>query len=193
MGNKATIPLTNERYIEIIKTMRNGFEFNGVKYKPNPRIAMILQVQTNLGLRIGDVLQLRLENIYWTGEKYKLDIVEQKTNKRRHFTVPTEFYNFMKLYCLERGIKETARMFQITERAVQMHLKHVCDYLGYDRVSTHSFRKKYGTDIYNKSGHNIELVKRLYQHSNIAITQRYLGVEERQVEEAIENTVNIIY
>lgn len=34
-------------------------------------------------------------------------------------------------------------MFPITERAVQKQLHIVCDYLGYEGISTHSFRKWY--------------------------------------------------
>jgi hypothetical protein len=37
---------------------------------------------------------------------------------------------------------------------VQKHLKKVCDWLGpgYEDISTHSFRKYFGTEIYYKNG-----------------------------------------
>ena len=130
--------------------------------------------------------------MYWNGSKYKLDFTEQKTGKKREFTVPLEIYNFIKMYCLENNIKPSARIFTISERAVQMHLKYTCEYLGYERVSTHSFRKKFATDIYNKNGHNVVLVKELLQHSTIAVTQKYLGLEDTQIENAILGSVNLV-
>ena len=77
-------------------------------------------------------------------------------------------------------------MFPITERAIQKQLKLVCDYLDYTGISTHSFRKFYATEIYKDSGYNIALVQHLLQHSSAAVTQRYIGIQPREVEAAIE-------
>ena len=73
MANFKTVPLSDERYKNIILTIRNGFTHNGVVRQPNDRIATILMLQTNLGLRIGDILSFKMENMYWNGSKYKLD------------------------------------------------------------------------------------------------------------------------
>lgn len=77
-----------------------------------------------------------------------------------------EIYNYIKMYCLENNIKSTAKIFVISERVVQKHLKIVCDYLGLEGISTHSFRKYFATQIYN-----IALVKELLQHSTVATTE----------------------
>jgi integrase len=67
---------------------------------------------------------------------------------------------------------------------VQSHLKKVCEALGYTNVSTHSFRKWCATDIYNAT-HDIVLVQHLLQHSSAAITQRYIGIDDEKVNQAI--------
>ena len=54
--NKRTIALTTEQYKEIIQTMREGF----CGCRPNERIATALVLEGNLGLRISDILSLRL-------------------------------------------------------------------------------------------------------------------------------------
>ena len=90
-------------------------------------------------------------------------------------------------YCLRGGIGRTEQIFPFSERAVQKHLAKVCDYLGIEGVSTHSFRKWYATEIYNSSGCDIALVQRLLQHSSAATTQRYIGIEPQRIEQAIEN------
>ena len=180
--NKKTKALTTEQYMEIIQTMKEGF----CGCRPNERIATILVLEGNLGLRISDVLKLRLCDIVRDGDRYRLEVVEQKTGKRRIFTVPLVIRQYVENYCLRYHIKPSDIIFPITERAVQKQLSIVCDYLGYDGISTHSFRKWYATEIYRNSGYDIALVQRLLQHSSAATTQRYIGIEPQRIEQAIE-------
>ena len=185
--NKTTVALTLEQYKEIITTMREGF----TGCRPNDRIATALMLEANLGLRISDILRLRLNDIVKDGDRYRLAIIEQKTGKIRNFTVPIALYQFIKLYCLENHIAPAERIFPLSERAVQKQLHIVCDYLGITNVGTHSFRKFYATEIYRSSGYNIALVQHLLQHSSAAVTQRYIGIQQREVEQAIENHLKL--
>ena len=83
-------------------------------------------------------------------------------------------------------------IFPITERAIQKQLHIVCDYLGFEGISTHSFRKWYATEIYKANGYDIALVQRLLQHSSAAVTQRYIGIEPQRIEVAIEKHAYMI-
>lgn len=182
------VALTNDQYETIIRTIRTGTD----SIRPNRRIAAILTAEANLGLRLGDVLRLRLADIVRDGGRYRLNITEEKTGKRRTFTVPDEVYSFLRSYADRNGIPDTDVLFPITHRAVQKHLKVVCDYLGYENISTHSFRKWYATDIYNANGHDIVLVQQLLQHSSPNVTRRYIGVSNERIENAISRHVKII-
>lgn len=186
--NKKTTALTTEQYKEIIQTMREGFS----GCRPNDRIATALVLEGNLGIRIGDILSLRLADIVRDGDRYRLDIAEQKTGKARSFTVPLVIYQFIENYCLRTGIARTEVIFPIKERAVQKQLAIVCDYLGYQGIGTHSFRKWYATEIYKANGYDIALVQRLLQHSSAAITQRYIGIEPSRIEAAIEGHAQLL-
>lgn len=186
--NKKTLALTEEQYKEIVDTIRTGF----LGSRPNQRIATALVLEANLGLRISDILQLRLKDIVKDGKRYRLDIVEQKTGKSRTFTVPMEIYQYIKQYCIDAEIKSNEVIFPISERAVQKHLKAACDYLGYEGISTHSFRKFFATNIYRDSNYNIALVQTLLQHSSAAITQRYLGIGSAELEQAIQKNINLL-
>lgn len=183
--NKKTIALTQEQYTEIIDTMRAGFS----GCRPNNRVATALVVEANLGLRISDILSLKLNDIVKDGQRYRLDITEQKTGKKRTFTVLNEMYNYIKMYCLENNIKQHEVIFSITERAVQKHLKAVCEYLGYDGISTHSFRKFFATNVYVNNDFNIVIVQRLLQHSSPQVTQNYIGIEPKAIEEALQKQI----
>lgn len=179
--------LTTSQYQTIIRTIKTG---NGT-LRANPRIAAALTAEANLGMRIGDILRLKLSDIVRDGDRYRLNITEEKTGKKRTFTVPGELYNYFCDYCREQKIPADAPMFPITVRAVQKHLKAVCDLLGYGEVSTHSFRKWYATDIYNSNGHDIVLVQTLLQHSSPSVTRRYIGIADERIETAIASHVLI--
>ena len=180
--NKKTKALTTEQYKEIIQTMKEGF----CGCRPNERVATALVLEGNLGLRISDIVKLRLCDIVLDGGRYRLEIVEQKTGKRRIFTVPLVIQQYIENYCLRNGLRRDELIFPLTERAIQKQLKIVCDYLGFEGISTHSFRKWYATEIYKNSGYDIALVQRLLQHSSAATTQRYIGMEPQRIEAAIQ-------
>ena len=186
--NKKTAALTTEQYTEIITTMKQGF----CGLRPNERTATALVLEGNLGLRISDILRLRPCDIVRDGDRYRLSIIEQKTGKQRVFTVPLVIQQYMENYCLRHSIKPADRMFPITARTIQKELKAVCDYLGYEGISTHSFRKWYATEIYNRNGHDIALVQRLLQHASAATTQRYIGIEPERIEQAIQGHARLI-
>lgn len=185
--NKKTLALDKEQYQTIIKTIRNGFTTPDYVFKSNPRLATILILQANLGLRLSDILKLRLSDIIKDAGRYRLNIIEQKTNKQRTFTVVPELYTFLLEYATKNKISLQAKLFDLSERAVQKQLKIVCDYLKYENISTHSFRKFYATEIYKNNDYDIELVRHLLQHSSSRITQRYIGLQPARIEKAIEN------
>ena len=186
--NKQTTALTTEQYHAIITTMKHG----SALFRANDRIATALVLEGNLGIRIGDIVQLRPCDIVKDGNRYRLAIREQKTGKKRVFTVPETIYRYIEDYCTRGKIARSERMFPVTTREVQKHLQTVCKYLGYDGIGTHSFRKWYATEIYKNSGYDIVLVQRLLQHSSTAITQRYIGLEPERIEQAIENHAQLI-
>lgn len=186
--NKKTLALTKEQYTEIINTMRTGFS----DHRPNNKIATALVLEANLGLRVSDIVQLRLNDIVKDGDRYRLDITEQKTQKKRIFTVPKEIYNYIKQYCIDNEIKSNEQIFKLTERAVQKHLKLVCDYLEYEGIGTHSFRKFFATNVYKNNDYNIILVQELLQHSSPSITQRYIGISSKDIEKALQNNINLL-
>lgn len=187
MANKKTVALTQEQLKTIIETMRSG----SACFRPNDRIATCLVLEANLGLRIEDILSLRPGDFVRDGSRYRLELTEKKTKKERPFTVPLSVYQFIKMYCEENHIGKDDLIFPIKERAVQKYLKNVADYLGYEKIGTHSFRKFFATQIYNNNNHDIRLVQQLLQHSSVLNTQRYIGIQSERAEAALENHVFI--
>lgn len=190
--NKRTIALTDQQYVDIITAIKSGFCHAGREYKPNERIATALTLEANLGMRISDILHLSYCDIIKDGDRYRLNISEQKTGKERVFTVPDEIREYINDYRIRHRMSEQQRLFDLSERQIQKHLQAACEYLGLDGISTHSFRKYFATQIYINNGYNIELVRQLLQHSSAAVTQKYIGIQQKQVEDALQNHIKIL-
>ncbi len=185
---RASIPINDEQLEEIISVMKVG---GSRQFRKNILIAEALLAEANLGIRIGDVLDLRPSNfIYINGEIY-IDIIEQKTNKPRQFVVNEEYYKHLKGYIDDNKIGPNDRIFPRAERTVQQYLQKVTYYLSYSRVTTHSFRKYCGMKLYEESGHDIILVMKFFQHSSPEITRRYLGITEEVMKTVIQGHVKI--
>lgn len=190
--NKRCVALSDEQYRESIRLLREGFVLEGNIIKPNPRIATVAVLQASLGLRLGDVLQLNMRSFIKESGRWKLNIKEQKTGKVRDFTVPVEVYSFIQDYAINMGISNTAKLFDISERQVERHLNKVfCKMeLPLRNYGSHSYRKYFASRIYLENEMNIELVRVLLQHSSVAVTQRYIGLSQKTVEDALAKTVD---
>lgn len=188
--NKKCLALTEEQYRQSVTLLRNGFFLDDRKAKPNERIATIAVAQASLGLRLGDVLRLKLSTFVKDGNRWRLDFKEQKTNKSREFTVPVEVYSFIQDYAVNRGIGRDEKLFDISERQVERHLNKVFQRMSLPlhQYGSHSYRKFFSMKVYTENNFNIELVRILLQHSSVQITQKYLSISQKMVEDALTKT-----
>lgn len=203
-GVNATRALTEEEYRDIISLLlTGGFKYKiidvvtkkGISkkalvertFKPMPKIALALEVQANLGLRIGDVLSLTPNSI----KDGKLQLKETKTKKLQNRPISKEIYLLIREYIYENSIEKDERIFNFTKRYVSKYLKIVADHLGLSNIGTHSFRKFYATHIYYKSGKDIGLVRDLLNHSSVAITENYININKEKVDE-VSASMNLI-
>ena len=192
MSHYTTRAIDDNEYKQLVQTIRHGYEDdNGVLHKPNPQVATILVAESNLGCRLIDIINLETDSITMQNGHYVLDIVEQKTGKRRTFTVPEAVKKFLDDYCTAMEI-ECGKMFKITEQAVWKAVRQATRYLGMENVSTHSMRKRAALKLYEKSGYDIALVSQFLQHSDTKVTQTYLKRNAKQMEDALECMVNIV-
>ena len=178
MGEYTTRPITKSEFNTIITTIKNGFtSIDGKTVRGNNRIATVLVTQANCGMRIGDILNLTMDKIEVVGDKMYLNLYEQKTNKKRTFQIEDRLYFALRKYADNNNIADNRLLFPITRRAVQKVLKQCCDMLGYKNVSTHSFRKYYALNWYEKTNHDINRVMHLLQHTSVTRTQLYLNIQ----------------
>lgn len=190
MGKYTCRAIEEHEYKRIILLLRTGYTYNGVKHRENDQIATALTVQANLGCRIGDIMALTTDSIIKDGGIWRLNITEQKTGKRRYFIVPQALKDFIDDYCRCEGIKE-GRLFDISSRAVHKQLRAVTGYLGLENVSSHSFRKRYACELYERTGHDIQTVSQALQHASVTTTSVYIKRSDAQMEKALTDIISI--
>lgn len=189
MGAYTTRVIEEDEYRRLLDTLRNGYEYAGIRHRPNEKMADILNVEANLGIRLSDVLRLTPASFGWDGESWVLDIREKKTSKKRHFVVPKPIKAYIDTLAV--GKAENERIFRVSEDAVQLAVRNAAAYLGLHNVSTHSCRKMMAMKIYLASGKDLALTCDFLQHSSPAITQRYLNRSSQVMESAIEHSMFI--
>lgn len=183
-NRRAARPLEYDEYMTIITLCQKGFTYkdeSGIEhiFRPNKQLAMTFILQANLGLRISDVLKLKPS----TFKNDKLEVIEKKTGKLQYRTINRNLKELIYEYALENNIKSNDYLIQVKVRAIQKQLAIIANYLNLTNISSHSFRKLFGVTVYNQTNGNIELLKELFNHSNISTTQRYIKVSQKQIDE----------
>lgn len=191
--NKKTSCITDEQFNRIINLIHDGS--NDGKIRKSEEIALILTITGNCALRIGDCTKLKLNSFIKEGEQYRYNIIEEKTGKKRTCIIPNEIYEMIKDYAIKKGKSESEVVFSHSIRSLQYKLKNVAKYLGedYKDISTHSFRKCAGMRMYRLSGNDIELTRKFLNHSSINTTQRYLGVNDDEINKILLSSYKIPY
>lgn len=182
---KATRPLEVEEYETIIKLCKEGFKYydkntgREKKFRPNPPLAFALALQATLGFRASDIVNLKVSDF----NRSKFAIKEIKTGKWQNRDLNDTMYNKLLEYVVTNNLDKDDFIYPNKVRNMQQQLKIITDYLGYKNIGTHSFRKLFAHTLYEESGHDIELVRHVLNHSDIKTTMRYLGVSMKKLKE----------
>ena len=186
-------PIRDENQIRAIK---------GALKKDNPRYYLMWVIGTNLGLRISDILKLKVKDVQDQRGNIRdsLEFTEQKTGKNRDIELNQEvkealqyFFKKTGVFDLDEFIFRDSRNTKNKEnkpisrtRAYQVINKYARQAGVQTKVGTHTLRKIFGTHA-RKQGIPIELVSEALGHRNIEVTKRYLGITNDEVKKAFKN------
>ena len=157
----------------------------------NYKMSLLIALGCFTGLRISDILALRWSQILYTEE---FTIIEKKTGKQRTLRLNPQLQKHI-AECYEQikpiGIKAPILVSQkgtvFTVQAINRILKEIKKKyrLKIKNFSCHSLRKTFGRQVYTMNGDNSELalvkLMELFNHSNVAITKRYLGLRQEEI------------
>jgi len=134
----------------------------------SPMIGAIFLLGVSTGLRISDLLALRVEDV---GENFQ--VVESKTKKIREIHLPKNIWRNLKDYIDFRGLEGSDKLFPTTRQTVHKYFALYGHEKGIRSVGTHSMRVTYAWNVYRRST-CLLAVKKAMNHKYISTTILYL-------------------
>lgn len=135
----------------------------------NDPMKYIFSIGANTGLRVGDIKQIRWEDV--KGKKV-FSLTEKKTGKPRIIYINSFLFKILnnKANQYKTGQIVTFSTYTINKKIKLILFDHKLDFA---HQSSHFLRKSFATKIYNETK-DILLVKELLNHASVSTTQRYL-------------------
>ena len=161
------------------------------------KMSLLIGCGIFFGLRISDILQLSWDMLL---DDSSFEVIEKKTQKRREIRINKGFQKHI-LDCYNALLitDKSEKCFKSREHRVysiqriNMLLKDIKKKYSIKSVknfSTHSLRKTFGRHVYERADSNVEMalvmLSELFNHSNIAITKRYLGLRKEEIMQCYE-------
>lgn len=162
---------------------------------PGYRDWMLFHFGINTALRVSEILLIKYKDIanLETGEIKTNFTVATKGDKTRDVYLNSMLRKDLQWYCEhyqfepDEYIIFNRRIYDkpITRQMAHMILKKAAGEVGIDSFSTHSMRKTMATIIYNKTK-DIQVVQHMLGHQSWKVTVRYIGIDQEEVEKAME-------
>ena len=186
---KEVQPIRDTKKIDAMKAIMRG--------ESNYRDLLLFTLGINTGLRISDILALKWGSFLNGGKllkvESKLNLVEIKTKKVKTFMLNKSVMEALKLYYNSLGnvdpndpVFSSRKSDKGSPRALSrvgawMLLNRYAHMVGLnDGIGTHTLRKTFGYHLY-KRGVNLEYIQKMLNHSSPAITLRYIGITQEQL------------
>ena len=190
--------MLNVNIVEPIRSENQIKQIRGNLYRQkNPRDYLIFVFGINSGLRIGDILSLKLEDVKDNQGNLKdyLTIKEQKTGKTRKVFFNKQIKEALTYYIKKTGIfnldqylftnEKSKKNKPITRIRAYQLINKWCKDVGLDcKVGGHTLRKTFGYHM-RMQGVSIERISNLLNHRNIKVTFRYIGINDDENKEVI--------
>lgn len=187
------------REIKTIKNIRSILKGQSVRNE------LLFIFGINVGLRISDILKLKIEDLVKSNLKTVKDyviITEKKTGKTKKFYIGDIVKKVIENYIKDlSNLDMNNYVFQsrkgenmpITRQRAYRILNNAAEIVGLveknekgviisGEIGTHTLRKTFGYHAY-QNGSSLELLMDIFNHSSKSQTLRYIGITEEQKKE----------
>ena len=177
-------PIKNKKKIDTFLTYLKG---------KNERDWLMAKFQLNTGLRISDVVKVKVEDLVTQKTNFKEYFIlkEQKTGKAKKIKLNNSLKTAIKGYILKNKLGQGIYLFKsrkginepITTIQAYRILKSAATAVKIENFGTHSLRKTWGYWTYKASKYNIGLIMDTFNHCSQKITLRYIGIDQEAKDE----------
>lgn len=177
------------KYVQPIRDKQKIEEIKSVLKENGTRDLLLFCMGINTGLRISDLLKLRIADVK---NKIHIEIKEQKTGKVKRFPIFGNLQVMLDDYVRNKPLSDYLFKSRngvnkaITRVMAYLIINRACRKCGItDNIGTHTLRKTFGYHHY-QNFHDVAILQYLLNHSSPSITLRYIGITEDNVEETLQ-------
>ena len=184
-------PFTDAKHIKSIKKLLSDI----------PRDKLLFVLGINAGLRVQDLLDLRIDHVQNVNVGDRISLKEKKTGKMNVLIINKEIHAALLDHLKHLGTDETrpehflfksrkGRNSPLTTYAVTGMVKRWAEEINIKgNYGAHTLRKTWCFMQRTEFGVSWELIAKRLNHSSPAVTRRYLGVQDEEVEEVLMNEI----
>ena len=165
------------------------------RLREEPRNLLLFTLGINTGLRMGDLLRLKVDTLAHLAAGESITLVEQKTGKENVLQMNRAIRRVLDDYLERAAPKNGAWLFPSrkggtpirVDSAVKLVKKWTAGLPG--NFGTHSLRKTWGYQQRVRFGTPIELITKRFGHRNPSVTMRYLGITTEEVSQILDHDI----
>ena len=163
-----------------------------------PRDRLLFICGCNSGLRVQDLLALKIGDVKYANIGDRIAIREKKTGKENIFMVNKEIKEALDAYLKTVKANDEQFLFKsrkgsnspLTTYAVTMYVQQWCDAINlHINAGAHTLRKTWCYQQRMTYGTSWEVIAKRLNHCSPSITRRYIGVKEEEVEEVLMKSI----
>jgi len=163
-----------------------------------PRDLLLFTMGINNGLRCGDLLKLRVKDVKHLRHGDSITIKEGKTGKNNILMINKAVHKALKGYLETVKPDDEQYLFKskkggnrpLTVQAVNALIKKWCRTINlHGNYGAHTLRKTFGYLQRTQYSVGFEVLAKRFNHSSPAITMRYLGIQDKEVNGILSNEI----
>ncbi len=147
--------------------------------KQSERNHILFVTGINSGLRIADILELRVRD----AKRPYFNLIEKKTKKKKRIDMTPVLQRELKAYI--EGKEDHEYLFKsreginkpISRSMAYKILRAAAEHVGLDDIGTHTLRKTFGYHFY-KQTKDVAMLQEIFNHSDQRTTLRYIGINQ---------------
>ena len=167
-------------YVEPIREKRKIRLIKSILKKSGERNLLLFIFGINCGLRISDILNLKVSDVK---DVDYVEIKEKKTDKTKKFPITDAYKDLINDYVKNLSkddwlFKSRKGVQAITRIQAYRIINKACRKAGITyKIGTHTLRKTFGYHFYRETK-DIALLQTLFNHSSPTVTLRYIGINQ---------------
>lgn len=179
-------------YVDPLKRKEDVTKIENYLSKINKRNRLIFIFGVNTGLRVSDILALNISDVK---DKHYIVLREKKTGKHKKFPLNNKLKFLINDYLKDiLPCKLNTPLF-LGDKGSRLHRSMVYRFLNkavktlnidVGTIGTHTMRKTFGYHHYKKFN-DVALLQKILNHSSPAITLRYIGISQEEIDYSYSN------